>query len=281
MESCLLGSLILGDVEGAPGIVADAMAGVCLADFYRPAHGVIFETIAELRREGVAVECPSLLERLRQRGQLENIGGVDYLMQLAESVPTAANAGHYADQVRRLALARRAAEHYERAIRHLCDEPMKLAEVLEEMRVNAETVSARLNSGELAVAPGSQPTLVSLADVKPEPVEWLWYQRVAIGKLTMLVGDPGLGKTFVTMDMAARVSSGKPWPNEPSVPNPARSVVIMTAEDSLSDTIRPRLDAHGADVTRIKALTAVKRPNGSAASFDLTRDIARCRACHH
>ena len=47
-----------------------------------------------------------------------------------------------------------------------------------------------------------------LTDVEAEPVKWLWPTRMALGKLTMLAGDPGLGKSFVSLDMAARVSSG-------------------------------------------------------------------------
>ena len=54
-----------------------------------------------------------------------------------------------------------------------------------------------------------------MSDVAPEQVEWLWRERIAIGKLTLLVGDPGQGKSFLTLDIAARVSRGAPWPDTP------------------------------------------------------------------
>lgn len=109
-----------------------------------------------------------------------------------------------------------------------------------------------------ASAPASGPVLVCMADVKPEPVRWLWPSRFAIGKLTMLAGDPGLGKSFITLDMAARVSRGDGWPDSPASTCAPGGVVLLSAEDDLADTIRPRLDMAKADVTRIRALTTVR-----------------------
>jgi putative DNA primase/helicase len=105
------------------------------------------------------------------------------------------------------------------------------------------------------------PVLVRLADVKPEPVRWLWPGRIALGKLTLIAGDPGLGKSFITLDIAARVSCGAPWPDAQQTPAPVSSVVLLSAEDDLADTIRPRLDAAGADVSRIVELQAVRTVN--------------------
>ena len=57
---------------------------------------------------------------------------------------------------------------------------------------------------------------VCLADVPAAEVDWLWPGRIAVGKVTLIAGDPGLGKSFVTLDMAARVSTGAPWPRTAS-----------------------------------------------------------------
>jgi len=120
--------------------------------------------------------------------------------------------------------------------------------------------------------------LTCLADVEPKPISWLWPGRIPLGKLTLYSGDPGLGKSLTTLDMAARVSSGTPWPDAPSLLNPAGGVVLLNAEDDLGDTIRPRLDIAGADVSRIIALESVKRfsvGDGSdvGAPFRLTADL--------
>lgn len=121
------------------------------------------------------------------------------------------------------------------------------------------------------------PVIVRLSDVKPEPVAWLWPGRIALGKLTLIAGDPGLGKSFLTLDMAARVSRGWEWPDAPGVATTPGGVVLLSAEDGVADTIRPRLDAAGADVARIVALEAIRSvgDNGreSARTFDLSRDL--------
>jgi putative DNA primase/helicase len=101
------------------------------------------------------------------------------------------------------------------------------------------------------------PVLVSLADIEPQDIEWLWERRLALGKLAGVQGDPGLGKSFLTLDMTARVSTGTPWPD--GTPCPLGSVLLIGAEDDLADTIRPRLDAAGADPRKIVALEAVAR----------------------
>lgn len=101
-----------------------------------------------------------------------------------------------------------------------------------------------------------------LADVNPEPINWLWPVRIARGKVSMVAGDPGLGKSLVTLDIAARVTQGKRWPVD-NIPCPIGDVVLLSAEDDAADTIRPRLDAVGADVRRVHLLQAV-----SAASYD-------------
>jgi hypothetical protein len=102
------------------------------------------------------------------------------------------------------------------------------------------------------------PVLISLANVQARPVKWLWQGRIALGKLTLIAGDPGLGKSFLSLDFAARVSRGLPWPDAPHSSAPIGGVVLLSAEDDLEDTIRPRLDAADADVNRIIALAAVK-----------------------
>jgi putative DNA primase/helicase len=126
------------------------------------------------------------------------------------------------------------------------------------------------------------PVLVRLSDVHPELVRWLWPGRIALGKLTLLAGDPGLGKSFVTLDLAARVSSGIAWPDLPLLPNPAGDVVLLSAEDDLADTIRPRLDAAKADANRVVAIQAVRRVliTGQTQEnyFDLTQDLPALEA---
>ena len=93
------------------------------------------------------------------------------------------------------------------------------------------------------------------ADVTPAPVQWLWEPYIALGTLCMLDGDPGIGKSLLMLQIAANISQGLPFPDQSGAPTlgtdePA-NVLIMTREDSLAQTIRPRLDASKADVNRV------------------------------
>jgi len=107
----------------------------------------------------------------------------------------------------------------------------------------------------------------------PARLQWLWPARIPLGKVTLIFGDPSLGKSLVTLDIAARVSRGMPWPDAPGERTTPGGVLILTAEDDMADTVRPRLDAAGADVTRIVALQAVKRADGGRAYFNLADDL--------
>ncbi len=122
-----------------------------------------------------------------------------------------------------------------------------------------------------------KPVLVRLDTVEPKPIVWLWPGRIAIGKLTMLSGDPGLGKSLLTIDLSARVSIGAKWPDT-SDHAPLGGVVMLSAEDDAADTIRPRLDAAGADCSRISLLTGISRfdleeNERFLATFNLARDL--------
>jgi hypothetical protein len=121
---------------------------------------------------------------------------------------------------------------------------------------------------------------VCMAEVSGQAVEWLWPGYLPRGMLVLLDGDPGLGKSFLTLDLAARLSSGKPFPCSsppsqggvrggavtlPAPPckggelpgNAPQHVLLLNAEDDLRRTVQPRLTALGADLTRCHALTEV------------------------
>ena len=95
--------------------------------------------------------------------------------------------------------------------------------------------------------------VVSMATVEPEDVEWLWHPYIARGKITLIEGDPGLGKSWLSLALASNISRGSQLPND-SPRSRCESTLLMTCEDGLGDTIRPRLDALGADVDKVKAV---------------------------
>jgi hypothetical protein len=109
----------------------------------------------------------------------------------------------------------------------------------------------------------TKPPLVAvcLSQVKSRRVRWLWRGRIPLGKVTILDGDPGLGKSAIALDLAARLSRQHYMPDGSSsdLDSPV-TTLFLSAEDDLEDTIRPRLEAAGADLDRIHALTGDNLP---------------------
>ncbi|HEU4649010.1 MAG TPA: AAA family ATPase [Gemmatimonadales bacterium] len=110
-----------------------------------------------------------------------------------------------------------------------------------------------------AAAPGERrgrAQVVTLADVEVTRVDWLWPGRLAFGKLNLLEGHPGIGKSTLTMELAARVSRGQALPGGAAMA--AADVLLLSAEDGLGDTVRPRLEAAGGDPSRVHVLTGIQ-----------------------
>lgn len=120
-----------------------------------------------------------------------------------------------------------------------------------------------------------EPVTKCLSTVKREPVKWLWPGRIPRGKVTLLCGDPGLGKSFVTMDMAARVTACQDWPDAETPLRQPGSVLVLSAEDDPADTIRPRLEAAGGDPANLVVMDGVRRgPLGAPVTgVSLTVDV--------
>jgi hypothetical protein len=131
-------------------------------------------------------------------------------------------------------------------------------------------------------APVIAPLVVHrVADIEARSVQWLWPECIACGKVTVLAGHPGLGKSQLALGIAAIVTSGSRWPV-----NGARaesgSVVILSAEDDPADTIRPRLEAAGANLTLCHIIEATQDIGDDGKprrrGFSLVDDLARLGA---
>ena len=99
----------------------------------------------------------------------------------------------------------------------------------------------------------SNAVFTCLADVQPETVQWLWEGRIPFGKVTLLESEPGVGKSTLTLELAARVSRGAPMPLMKTHADPA-NVVLFSGDDGLADTVRPRLEMAGADLSKVYAV---------------------------
>lgn len=113
------------------------------------------------------------------------------------------------------------------------------------------------------------------SEIQAKPIRWLWKGRIARGKVSMLAGNPGLGKSQITASLAAIVSTGGVWPVDRTQCERG-NVVILSAEDDPADTIRPRLEAAGADLERVIILDGIIRhTDGSGRALSLKSDMDR------
>ncbi len=92
--------------------------------------------------------------------------------------------------------------------------------------------------------------IIRMSEVQSQEIEWLWYPFIPYGKLTIVQGDPGDGKTTLILNIAAKVSKGEGLESTMNVLKPI-NVIYQTAEDGLADTVKPRLEKAGADCERI------------------------------
>ena len=102
------------------------------------------------------------------------------------------------------------------------------------------------------------------ADVTSTPVRWLWYPYIALGKITLLQGDPGDGKSTMMLNLIAALSSGTNLPDGTALPRQFR-VIYQCSEDDAADTIKPRLEAFGAECRNI---AFVKEEAGDGLTLD-------------
>lgn len=92
--------------------------------------------------------------------------------------------------------------------------------------------------------------LINMHEVQAEEINWLWYPYIPYGKITVIQGDPGDGKTTVVLAVAAAMTSGLLLPEAKKIITPS-NVIFQTAEDGLGDTVKPRLVQAGADCGRV------------------------------
>jgi hypothetical protein len=131
---------------------------------------------------------------------------------------------------------------------------------------------------DMRAAPPIEPCLIYASEIEPEVVRWLWLHRFPRGKISIVEGDPGVGKSTLTLDIAARASTGRPFPGEDGTAHrDPENVILFVGEDGLADTVKPRLMAAGADCNRVAIMEGARFNGEEMRPITLPTDLAALR----
>jgi putative DNA primase/helicase len=225
------------------------------ADYFRGRHIVILPDNDEPGRKHAAAVAAALL------GAAASVRVVEFPGLPAKGdVTDWRNAGGTPEQLRELTQAA----------------ALLSVEALSELRARWGLTNEEPTRATARAAAGSIVTR-RLSDIDARPVSWLWPGRIARGKVSIIAGNPGLGKSQVTASIAAIITAGGRWPVDRSQCAPG-DVVFLSAEDDPADTLRPRLEAAGAALHRVHSLDAVilgftGEGQQQNRAFSLQRDI--------
>lgn len=214
--------------------------------FHSRAHNILFNAIIDVAMDGSfwesgGVDLDAVADRLRDRGELQDVGGKVYLAELLDSECSAVNFDYYASRVKEHWALRRAAEATAQIQAALAGgEPV--LERLAEVRKLAEEL-VHVGNGELSA------TAKTFRDFELKVVEWLWHEVLPAAMFVMLVSEEGVGKSTLAAWIAAMVTRGGQWPNGGTV-EPGR-VIWLSTEESPEYVLAPRFVANGADLGRI------------------------------
>lgn len=210
-EQAVLGAMLL-----SAKAVTEVAEIVSPEDFYRGAHGVIYGAILATQEQGQPVDQVTVLDYLSSRGQLPKVGGGPYLLTLIERVPTAVNAGYYAEIVARHATLRRLAQAGQRILQlAYVSEGQDADEVVERARAELDKLVVARNTGDTAELEDLLPdSIEDLArPVKPGyPTGFTDLDKVLGGGLhpgtvTIIGARPGVGKSILCLQIAAQIAA--------------------------------------------------------------------------
>ena len=242
-EQALLGSMLLD-----AGVADSVIARIKEDAFYSEPHRMVFKAIQAVRAQGGAVDIVTIMEALRQAGTLELVGGATYISVLGNSVP---NVEHWEDHLKIV--------QEKATFRALKAEALRLQELADAGDIHkALEAIERAQAEAAAMIEGGRDRarVVNLAGVEAQETRWLWRPYIPLDCITILEGDPKTGKTWAALAITAAITRGYPLPGEDGKPvaRMPGNVLYLTAEDSLSMTLRPRLEKGNADLSRVNVL---------------------------
>lgn len=218
-EQSTLGGLLQD--PAALGLIAEVLTA---ADFFRHEHRLVFAAISEMASAGTPVDVITVFERLQALGQAQDVGGLVYLNQLANCVPSAANIRRYAEIVaERATLRQLIASSDEIATAAFNPQGRNVVQLLDDAKVALGRIEAR------SKGPRRHIPLMRLDDLREqsEAVRWLVKHVLPAEAVGMMFGGSGTFKSFIALDAALHVAHGLPWMGRRTAKGP---VLYIAAE---------------------------------------------------
>ncbi|MEY8662386.1 replicative DNA helicase [Ligilactobacillus faecis] len=210
---------VLGAVFLSPDSLADALEFVQADDFYRRAHQLLFQTMIDLNDDGEAIDILTVTDRLTMNNQLDDIGGAAYIAELASSVPTAANIGHYAKLVAEKAVLRRVISAATNIITQAKEQDEPVSDVLEAAERQILAISENRNQSGFKpieqVLTDSLDEIDKLSQQKEEitglATGYKAFDQMTAGlqpdNLIILAARPAVGKTAFALNIAQNIGT--------------------------------------------------------------------------
>jgi hypothetical protein len=231
---------ILGSLTMAPRLIETC--NLSANDFPKGRYRQTFEILSALCESDRPEEIPLAILSERLGGD----GAAAFTASLLDGLqtPTVENFAAVVSEMKRRRLSARIVTVAERLGREHLKTGAFDDKGFAELKKELEAIDA------LSPDHAGLPLTVLLSGVDPQPVEWLWPNFIPLARASMISGDPNVGKTWLALDIAARLSKGLAWPDDSPGPDPA-NVLYLTVEDNPHDTIRPRIDSLGGDPSKI------------------------------
>ncbi len=242
---------VLGAILVSTAVFSRVSEIVGPADFSIREHRTIFSAMRTLAAKGEPIEILSLYDALKENQEINDAGGAGFIASLGDGIHSKAPVEHWAKMVRDNSIRRSLAYAGESLTRAALEPHAKAEDVLKHAQALAVSFATSLSGSLFGIL---------ASEVKPERVEWLWDARIPLGKITVLDGDPGLGKSVLTLDLAARITTESRMPD--GTPGIDGGAVVLNAEDGMADTIVPRLIAMGAKLERVRILKTLPCAEG-------------------
>lgn len=235
-------------------------------DFYRREHQVLFDLIAKKLAQGECIDALTLSHEIKDIPELKEVNGEIYVLELLNQTYSTANISSYVEIVKEHSQRRQFKEILNYLNNHSDESNVKTL-VQQAYQELAQLISTPLPEHHGIIYD-------KFSDIQSQAISWLWPNQIARSKVSIIAGNPGLGKSQITAYIAATVSSGGVWPVEETRCQPG-GVIFLSAEDDPADTIRPRLEAVGADLSKTYLIKLVENKKGKEVkkAFNLKTDL--------